>query len=190
MPGTEKLALALHNLKLTPLTQTFFRIIHAKYASTALSAVGSYRFGGRYNPAGAFEVLYLADNPVTALEEVEALLRTNDDLKGVKGPPRIVLSVECVLQRVVQLNERALRDLDLSLENVTGPWRESLRRNQTSVTHEIGLISFERGDVEALLVPSAKNPATSNLVVFPDRLMKGSALRVFDDSGIIDARLP
>ena len=190
MPNTEKLALALRDLQPIPLTQTFFRIIHAKYASTALSAVGSYRFGGRYNPAGAFEVLYLADHPVTALEEVEALLRTDDDLKGVKGPPRIVLSVECALQRVVQLNESALRDLDLSVEDIIGPWRESLRRNQTPVTHQIGRISFERGDVEALLVPSAKNPATSNLVVFPDRLLKGSALRVFDDSGIIDARLP
>ena len=121
MPNTKKPALALRDLQPTSLTQTFFRIIHAKYASTALSAVGSYRFGGRYNPAGAFEVLYLADNPVTASEEVEALLRTNDDLRGVKGPPRIVLSVECALQRVVQLSESTLRDLDLSLEDVTGP---------------------------------------------------------------------
>ena len=119
MPDTEKLALALRNLQPTSLTQTFFRIIHAKYAATALSAAGSYRFGGRYNPAGAFEVLYLAENPVTALEEVEALLRTNDDLRGVKGPPRIVLSVECTLQHVVQLDEANLRDLDLSLEEVT-----------------------------------------------------------------------
>lgn len=190
MSDTEKLALALRNLPLTPLTQTFFRVIHAKYAATALSAVGSYRFGGRYNPAGSFEVLYLADNPVTALEEVEALLRTNDDLRGIKGPPRIVLSVECTFQHVVQLDGDALRDLDLLLEDITRPWRESLRRNQTPVTHQIGQISFQRGNVEALLVPSARNPTTLNLAVFPDRLLEGSSLRVFDDSGMIDARLP
>ena len=186
----KELASALLELQPAPLEQTFFRVIHAKYATTALSAVGSYRFGGRYNPAGAFEVLYLADNPVTALEEVEALLRTNDDLRGVKGPPRIVLSVECALQRVIQLHQDALQTLNLTLEDVTAPWRESLRRNRTPVTHEIGRMSFERGDVEALLAPSAKNPVTSNLVVFPDRLTEGSSLRVFDDSGMIDARLP
>ena len=190
MAKETKLASVLQTLEPTPLEQTFFRVIHAKYAATALSAVGSFRFGGRYNPAGAFEVLYLADSPVTALEEVEALLRTDSDLRGVKGPPRIVLSVECTLQRVVQLDKDTLHELNLSFEDVTAPWRESLRRKQTPVTHEIGRISFERGDVEALLAPSAKNPTTSNLAVFPDRLIEGSALRVFDDSGIIDARLP
>ena len=190
MPDVAELASALQGLQPTSLEQTFFRVIHAKYAATALSAVGSYRFGGRYNPAGAFEVLYLADSPVTALEEVEALLRTDSDLKGIKGPPRIMLSVECALQRVLQLHGEALQALGLTTKEVTAPWRESLRRNQAPVTHEIGRVSFERGDVEALLVPSAKNPATLNLAVFPDRLLKGSSLRVFDDSGIIDARLP
>ncbi len=190
MADATELASALQSLEPTSLEQTFFRVIHAKYAATALSAVGSYHFGGRYNPADAFEVLYLADSPVTALEEVEALLRTDSDLQGVKGPPRIVLSVECTLQRVLQLRDKALRTLGLTVEEVIAPWREDLRRNQTPVTHVIGRVSFERGDVEALLVPSAKNPATLNLAVFPDRLLEGSSLRVFDDSGIIDTRLP
>lgn len=190
MSALEKLAPALRDLRPIPLEQTFYRVIHAKYATTALSAVGSYRFGGRYNPAGTFEVLYLADNPVTALEEVEALLRTDGDLSGIKGPPRIVLSVECTLQHVIRLDEAVLQALNLTLDDVTAPWRESLRRGQTPVTHEVGRISFERGDVEALLVPSAKNPVTQNLAVFPDSLVKGSFIRVFDDSGIIDAQLP
>lgn len=76
------------------------------------------------------------------------------------------------------------------MADITAPWRESLRRNTTPVTHEIGRLGFERGDVEALLTPSAKNPASSNLALFPDRLMEGSSLRVFDDSDMIDARLP
>ena len=130
----------------------------------------------------------MADNPVTVPEEVEALLRT--DIKGVKGPPRIVLSVERALQRVIRLHDEALWTLGLTTGEVTAPWRESLRRDQMPTTHVIGHISFERGDVEALLVPSAKGPATLNLAVFPDRLLKGSSPRIFDDSGIINARLP
>ena len=135
-------------------------------------------------------MLYLADSPVTALDEVEVLLRTNRDLRGVRGPPRIVLSVECALQRVLGLNDETLRTLGLTVEEVTAPWREHLRHDQRPVTHDIGQVSFERGDVEALLVPSAKNPAALNLVVFPDRLVEGGSLRAFDDSGMIDARLP
>lgn len=190
MPGASALASALWGLQPTPLEQTFFRVIHAKHAATALSAVGSYRFGGRYNPAGAFEVLYLADSPVTALEEVEALLRTDRDLRGVKGPPRIVLLVECALHSVLGVHGEALQALGLTKEEVVAPWCESLRQNQTPVTHQIGQVGFERGDVEALLVPSAKDSAAFNLAVFPDRLVKGSSLRVFDDSGMIAVRLP
>src|ERR671931_265359 len=47
-----------------------------------------------------------------------------------------------------------------------------------------------RGRFEALRVPSARDPSTDNLVVLPDRLRAGSSLRVFDDSGLIDALLP
>jgi RES domain-containing protein len=184
------LARVINDLPSVPLEQTFFRVIHAKYAATALSAVGSYRHGGRYNPAGAFEVLYLADNPVTALEEVEALLRSGAALQGIKGPPRILLSVECVFQRVARLDQKALQALNLTVADITASWREKLRRSETPVTHVIGRSTFERGDVEALLVPSAKNPKMQNLAVFPDRLLEGSSLRVFDDSGMIDARLP
>ena len=177
---------AFSDLTPHPLEQTFFRVIHAKYAATALSAVGSYRFGGRYNPAGSFEVLYLADSPVTALEEVEALLRSGAALQGVKGPPRILLSVECRLQAVVNLKD-SLTSLDLHLSDIISPWRDSLRRGETPVTHTLSTLAYKRGDVEALLFPSAKNPETLNLAVFPDRLGEGSSLRVFDDSGMIDA---
>jgi RES domain-containing protein len=71
-----------------------FRLILARYAATALSSIGSLRAGGRYNMRAEFEALYLASSPVTALREVEALVETTEGLKGVKGPPRVLLSVE------------------------------------------------------------------------------------------------
>lgn len=190
MTDASGLAGAINNLRTISLEATFFRVIHAKYAATALSAVGSYQHGGRYNPAGKFEVLYLASSPVTALEEVEALLRSGVALQGVKGPPRILLSVECALQRVLRFDKVTLQPLGLTVGALTEPWRERLRRSEVPLTHELGRICFERGDIEALLVPSAKNPEAWNLAVFPDRLLEGSFLRVFDDSGMIDAHLP
>lgn len=44
--------------------------------------------------------------------------------------------------------------------------------------------------IEALKVPSARDESYHNLVVFADRLSTNSSLRVYDDSGIIDAQLP
>ena len=190
MADASELSDAISSLPTIPLKETLFRVIHAKYAATALSAVGSYHYGGRYNPAGTFEVLYLAANPITALEEVEALLRSGAALEGVKGPPRILLSVECALQHVLRFDEAVLQTLGLTAEVLTKPWREQLRRGEVPLTHKLGRICFDRGDVEALLVPSAKNSEARNLTVFPDRLAEGSSLRVFDDSGMIDAHLP
>ncbi len=64
------LARAVANLPTRQLQGMVFRLIHARYAATALSAVGSLRHGGRYNRPGAFEALYLAESPITALCEV------------------------------------------------------------------------------------------------------------------------
>ncbi len=55
MADASGLAGTINNLRMIPLEATFFRVIHAKYAATALSAVGSYHYGGRYNPAGTFD---------------------------------------------------------------------------------------------------------------------------------------
>lgn len=84
LTGSE-LSTALTNLLVQPESGVAYRLIHAKYASSALSAIGSLKFGGRYNPPQAFEALYLASNPLTALQEVSAVIQTETGLLGVKG---------------------------------------------------------------------------------------------------------
>jgi hypothetical protein len=56
-------------------------------------------------------------------------------------------------------------------------------------TQRLGLAAYAAG-LEALRAPSAKDPSAANLVIFPDALQPASTLRVFDDSGFIDASLP
>ena len=56
-------------------------------------------------------------------------------------------------------------------------------------TQALGTVAYDQGRFEALRVPSAQDPKASNLVVFPDRLRPGSQVRVYDDSGLIDATL-
>src|SRR5438874_12955534 len=91
---------AAERLPAAPEEGVAFRLILARYSATALSSIGSMRVGGRYNPPQSFEALYLSFDPVTALREVEALVETADGLRGVKGPPRILLSVDYRLQAV------------------------------------------------------------------------------------------
>src|SRR5918911_1877308 len=105
MLARDALVAAIQHLPTKPLEGVAFRLILGRYAATALSSIGSLRTGGRYNVRGHFEALYLASSPVTALQEVEALVETADGLRGVKGPPRILLSVEYRLQAVVDLTE-------------------------------------------------------------------------------------
>ena len=61
----------LASLEPFALMGTAFRAVNLRYVETPLSAVGSILTGGRYNPKGAFEVLYLAENATTTLLEVQ-----------------------------------------------------------------------------------------------------------------------
>ena len=180
----------LQALPFVPFTRTFYRLIHAKYAETALSSVGSLRRGGRYNPPDAFEVLYLADSPLTGLMEVNALFRVDANLIPVRGAPRIILSVDLRLNTVLDLREKPTQQaLGTNLQELTGAWLPS-PSGQPAPTQRLGQACFDYGEIEALLAPSARDTRATNLAVFPDRLRDTSQIRVYDEDGIIEARLP
>lgn len=177
-------------LPTVPFTGTFYRLIHAKYAETALSSIGSRRYGGRYNPPGVFEVLYLADSPITGLQEVNSLFRVQSGLIPVRGAPRIVLSVDCRLHYVVDLRSTEVRErLRTNLQELTGAWAAN-PPDDPAPTQRLGRALHGDGNAEAILAPSARDPRSTNLAVFPDRLHATSLLRIFDEEGVIDARLP
>jgi RES domain-containing protein len=187
----DALVVAVQRLPTRPLEGVAFRLILARYAATALSSIGSLRTGGRYNLRGHFEALYLASSPITALREVEVLVETADGLRGVKGPPRILLSVEYSLRSVVDLTGGTVHELlGTTVDELCAPWRPVNAAGQVAPTQLLGEVIHDDGSAEALRAPSARDPSTENLAVFPDRLRAGSSLRVFDDSGLIDAHLP
>ena len=182
---------ALGELPVLPESGVAYRLIHAKYAGSALSSIGSLKFGGRYNPPQAFEALYLASHPVTALAEVNAVVQTASGLSGVKGPPRILLSIDYRLSAILDLNNLDIQNaLETSLPELIAPWRPINAQGIIAPTQMLGSAAYERRSIEALKVPSARDSSTVNLVVFADRLLGNSSLRVYDDSGIIDAQIP
>ena len=191
MLGGKALEQALQNLTPAPWTGVTYRLIPAQYAGTALSSIGSFRRGGRYNPREVFEALYLADTPLTALQEIDLVRVTDAAILSTKSAPRLLLSVEVALSGVLDVTDAAVQDaLGTNLQELTGSWLALNACGQTAPTQALGAATYGNENIEALRVPSAQDPRAANLVVLPERLRPGSRVRVYDDSGLIDAALP
>jgi len=159
----------------------FFRSIdlHWLLQGTPLSAIGSRIRGGRYNRKGAFEAFYIANTQETALYETEAIFKFAGVVVGVRQPPRVMLSLEYNLHHIVDLREpTALATLGITIDDLKQPWKLAQAEDRPVLTQRIGAAA-RAVDVEALLVPSARADAGTNLVVFPDRLLKGSSVDLF-----------
>ncbi len=181
---------ALRHFIPIPWTGIAYRLIPAQFAGTALSSIGSFKRGGRYNPREAFEALYLADTPVTALQEINMVKVTDAAILSAKSSPRLLLSVEVTLSAVLDVTTTQMQNaLDTNLQELTGSWLVMNANGQTAPTQAMGAAAYIYGSLEALRVPSAQDPRATNLVIFPDRLQPGSQVRVYDDSGLIDATL-
>lgn len=176
----------LTRLKAVALKGTGYRVINAQYLRTPLSAIGSKLRGGRYNPKGNFEVLYLANSQVTALLEVESLLYTSKRLRPKSAPVQAVLTVDYKLSRVVDLTKaRNQQALGITQDDLLKPWLLGQARGDYAITQQIGMVVQELGSIEALKVPCAKKPSEWNLAVFLDNLGKGSSYTLYDPEGLI-----
>ena len=169
----EKLA----DLGLLAYTGTAFRAVNLRYLDTPLSAVGSIKTGGRYNPKGAFEVLYLAENATTTLVEVEFAASSGGRFEAQPKDPYVVFSVQFKLQQVLDLHSpENLERLELLTDDLTQPWRLKQARGKDILTHRIGAKLFEAGH-EGFKYPSATD-GTVNLAVFPANLKAESYLEI------------
>lgn len=181
---TERLA-ALEPLALTG---TAFRAVNLRYLDTPLSALGSILTGGRCNPKGAFEVLYLAENATTTLREVEFAASSGGRFQAEPKDPYIVFSGAFRLQDLVDLHRpESLERLGLVPDDLRRPWRLKSLRGERVLTQELGRVLFDLGR-EGFTYPSATD-GTANLAVFPDNLKLGSSLEIAWDGRLL-AKMP
>jgi RES domain-containing protein len=150
--------------------------------------------GGRFNPPGAFSVLYTADSQFTALREVEAMFVDEaGQLRGAARNPDLILTLECSLLRVLDLTVPYLfSDLGTTQEELvaTSPSRFIANaRGMNTPTQELGLACFRTGQFSALKVPSALNPQGYCLDILLDCLIVGERISVRDDNGLLQAEL-
>jgi RES domain-containing protein len=176
-----------------PLTGTWFRAIQPQHWSTSLQTAQTRTTRGRFNSGTAanpgFEVLYLAENPMVALFEAQALFGSLLP-GGLVAHPRqawITINVDVVLQAVADLTDVAAQNaLQTSAQELTGDWDGYEQRTPlTSVTgptgqaptQALGAALFAVPALEGFQVVSAKLPYHRNLVVFPQKLRTGSQVR-------------
>ena len=174
-----------------------YRFIGSRFLARPLSSAGSRLHGGRFNPPGAFEVLYTALTAQTALAEREGILLTTPGIRLARDVRTgVLLRIHCRLARVLDLRDaRAREQLRVSLASLLGPWLPWTAESGAGMRHalapsqRLGLAVYEGRRFEAILYPSAKDPRGSCLAIFPDRLRRGSRVRVHDPEGVIRAAL-
>jgi RES domain-containing protein len=131
-----------------------YRICPARRAGNMVSMRGAFLHGARYNIRGYFGALYTSLSSQTARREMA---------RYFTAPPAggfVEASIGLRLNRVVDLTDRKL------LRKAGVVW-EQLIEAQFRIPQELALRAWENG-IEALLVPSAADPAGRNLAVFLD----------------------
>jgi RES domain-containing protein len=184
-------------LPIRPLTGTWYRAIQPQHQQTALQTRHTKRFPSRFNEGhNLFEILYLAEDHIVALFEVQALLGSPYQT-WVPNPYQAwtILNVNVTLQHLTDLTQVTEQQLiDMTVQELTGDWRGyQLRMHIPSPiqpaglpapTQRLGEALFRvRPPIEGFLTASAKVPTRSNLVVFPDNLYQNSRLQYVDSSG-------
>jgi RES domain-containing protein len=136
-----------------------------------LSEVGARLNGGRFNVRGE-PALYLAGTPALAVAEH---LRLGQLFGVVAFPPRLLVTVEVALPRVVDLTDPRTRSaMELDAEELSRDWTTALEGASTQ------LLGRElRGEgVSGVMFPSSLEPAKANLVVFRENLGRDGWVRV------------
>lgn len=190
----------LARVEARPYAGPAYRFIGSRFLSSPLSSAGSKLRGGRFNPPGAFEVLYTALESETALAEREGILLTAPGIRLARGVRTgVLLRIDCRLARALDLRDGAVRErLGRSLASLLGPWlpwnadppeAAASAPGPLAPSQRLGVAVYESTRFEAILYPSAKDPRGSCLAIFPDRLRRGSRVVVDDPEGVIRAAL-
>jgi RES domain-containing protein len=172
-------------------TGVWYRALQAHFLPTALATSHTTTIPSRFSDASpaspGFEILYLAENHLVALLEVQALLGSPTTPGGVVPHPRstwAVLNVNVKLQHVVDLSDLAAQTtLDITAQELTGDWLGYRLRNSgttvagptgTAPTQDLGAVLQGIPDLEGFKSLSSRAPYHQILAIFPQKLQSGS----------------
>ncbi len=158
----------LYKVGVEPINGTFIRYIRTKYGDEPMATVGSMLNGGRYNVAGLFAALYLGFDHETCQAEVSHGIAAGVPFK--KGA-FTMWDYSVHLSNTIHLDSPSVQSkLGINTADITqigNHWTAS----------GIGEHLHKRGDVEALVAPSAQLVTGLCLDVFLDRVEKSSYVK-------------
>lgn len=121
-----------------------------------VSTIGSLNWGGRYNVARNFGVLYLSCDLDTCLKELEHAARY-EGVSIEEKLPRTVTGIKVQLLKVLDLTDTRVRK-EIGIPKkilVETDWAKENRDGREAPTQMIGRLARDAG-FDALLVPSAR----------------------------------
>ncbi len=145
--------------------------------------------GARFTPAGGFDSIYLAQDPITAFVEVSALILLPAGPVPVRSAPWVVISVDGIMNNLLDLTAPAtLAALGTTAQEMTGTWAILPH----PPTQRVGQLAYDSGRIAGVIYASAKHLGVLNVVFFPDRISVavGNYLEVYDPHGKLAQRLP
>ena len=172
----------------TRIRGTWYRAVDPRFLAGALSTIHTTTTPSRFAPGRsavpAFEILYLAENPMVALFEARALFGSPSTPGGVvphPSRPLVTLPILVGLSAVADITNPAEATLiETNAQELTGDWRSYATRippvgptaPHTGVppTQSLGTALFALGSSQGFVSFSATLADYKILVVFPDRL--------------------
>ncbi len=173
---------------------TWFRAFDPRHMPTPLSSAHTLGLASRFSPGPLdpvqFEILYVTQGNDMALREVNGLLGPN----SISDPncAWLTINVEVQLRNVLDLTVVSHQNrLRTSAQELTRDWEGySMRGPRTTIrgprgsapTQVLGKTLFDLPDLEGFRTISAKVPHRMNLVIFPQKLLRGSWVSYYDSS--------
>lgn len=163
-------------------------------AAQPMWGIGSFVSGGRYNPPNRFETIYLAEDPITALAETWRVFQHPQAPQGItfRTPPLVHIAIDGVLLNVLDVTDQNVQKaIGTTYQELTGEWRLTQAGGIEAPTQILGRVAYTVGRFDAIRAPSSKNaPGGACVAVFPNRLVGGAYLEVYDPYGDLAQRLP
>ncbi len=164
----------LYKVGVEPIKGTFIRYMRTKYGDKPMATIGSFRNGGRYNVAGLFAALYLGFDHETCRAEISQGIAAGIPFKTGAFT---AWDYSAELSAVVRLDALSVQtQLGITKSEITVPgnhWTAS----------GIGEHLHKRGDVQALVAPSAQLPTGLCLDVYLDRVKMPSFVKAASNLG-------
>lgn len=148
--------------------------MRTKFGDEPMSMIGSLISGGRYNVRGLFGALYLGFDRETCEAEVS---------QGIAAGVPFKSGAFTVWDYTVDLSDTVRLDENLILNQLGITKKEITIPGNHWTASGIGEHLFTRGDVEAIVAPSAHKDDGLSLDIYLDKLKSGSTVKELSKLG-------